>query len=317
MDTQHQSDIFKFVSLRPAVLTDYKKDDRRYIKDEYLHIEGTTREKLPRDLLTASSIGSMVLTKVAQGTDVPTIVSDIINYYTSVGENINNPAIETATDIVEKHLVDFNKIILVKDLEETLQTDLKTFAIKTEANTISPFEEKLAYLFDQLYVLYILKRKQEINLEFVMNALKTMHVIEALANTELITTRQELAIYFDAVPVINPIFAFLRNTPFNDIKPIGVGDLKVVKQWLVLYRAGEVAHIENVLKGESKKRTHRRLDRREDILSLQTEKAEETERETQTTDRFELKQEVDSTMQQDINMELGTAVSAKYWDGRI
>ena len=267
MDTQHQSDIFKFVSLRPAVLKDYKKDERRYIKDEYLQIEGTTREKLPRNLSTDSLIGSMVLTKVAQGIDVPTIVSDIINYYTYVGEDINNPAIETATDIVEKHLVDFNKAILLKDLEETLQTDIKTYAIKTEANTVSPFEYTLAQLFDKLYVLYILKRKQEINLEFVMNALKTMHVIEALANTEqLITTRQELAIYFDAVPVINPIFAFLRNTPFNDIKPIGVGDLKVVKQWLVLYRAGEVAHIENVLKGESKKRTHRRLDRREDIL---------------------------------------------------
>jgi hypothetical protein len=168
-------------------------------------------------------------------------------------------------------------------------------------------------LFDQLYTLYILKRKREINLEFVINGLKALHVIYLLATQEkLVSDNRQLAAIFNAVPIINPIFAFLRNTPFNDIKPIGIGDLKVVKQWLTHYEAGEIAHIENVLKGESKDRTHRRLDRREDILSLETEKTEESERETQSTDRFELKQETDSTIQQDASVELGTSVTGKY-----
>lgn len=34
------------------------------------------------------------------------------------------------------------------------------------------------------------------------------------------------------------------------VAPVGIGDLKVTKQQLVRYEAGEVAHIENVLARE-------------------------------------------------------------------
>ena len=313
MDTQPQSDIFKFVSLRPAALSHDKKDDIRYIKDEYLQIEGSWRQKMPRNLLTDSLIGSMVLSKVELGIDVPTIVSDITGYFTSVSEDLSNKPLQNVVDIIQKHLLNFNKSVLVKELTHALGTDIKEYVIKQDSNTTTIFEQSLGQLFDQLYTLYILKRKNEINLEYVMNGLRALHVLEILATKEeLITNKKELAVVMDATPVINPVFAFLRTTPFNNIKPIGVGDLKVVKQWIRKYEAGEVAHIENVLKGESKDRTHRRLDRRENILSLQTEKTEETERETQTTDRFELKQETDSTVQQDISVALGTSVTGKY-----
>lgn len=313
MATLPQADIFKFVSLRPAVLPQYKKDDLNYIKDEYLKIEGTWQQKVPRDLITESNIGNQVLTKVEQGLDVPSIVSDITGYFAFTSEEPGIPPLQSALDIIKKNLENFNKQDLLKDLSYALGMDPKDYVTKREGPNKTPFEENLGRLFDQLYTLYILKRKNEVNLEHVINTLRAMHVIEILAtHEELITSREELAAVFNAIPVINPIFAFLRNTPFNNIKPIGIGDLKVVKQWLTQYDAGEVAHIENVLKGESKKRVHRRLDRREDILAVETEKTEETERETQTTDRFELKQETESTIQQDLSVQLGTSVSAKY-----
>jgi hypothetical protein len=75
------------------------------------------------------------------------------------------------------------------------------------------------------------------------------------------------------------------------IKPLGIGDLKVVKQTLLAYVPGEVANIENVLKGESKERKHRKLDRTETTLFTSEEETKDTERDTQTTDRFELKRE--------------------------
>ena len=313
MDTKPQSDIFKFVSLRPAALSHDKKDDIRYIKDEYLQIEGIWRQKTPRNLLTESLIGSMVLSKVELGIDVPTIVSDITGYFTSVSEELSNKSLQNVADIIQKHLLNFNKSVLLKELAHALDSDIRGYVIKQDSNTTTPFEQNLGQLFDQLYTLYILKRKKEINLEYVINGLKALHVLDILATKEeIITNRKELAVILDAIPVINPVFAFLRTTPFNNIKPIGVGDLKVVKQWISMYEAGEVAHIENVLKGESKDRIHRRLDRRENILSIQTDKTEETERETQTTDRFELKQETDSTVQQDISVELGASVTGKY-----
>jgi len=64
------------------------------------------------------------------------------------------------------------------------------------------------------------------------------------------------------------------------IRPLGIGDLKVVKQTLERYVAGEAAHIENVLKGESKERKHRLFDRTEETVTIALETSEETERDT-------------------------------------
>ncbi len=96
------------------------------------------------------------------------------------------------------------------------------------------------------------------------------------------------------------------------IRPLGIGDLKVVKQILQQYVAGEVAHIENVLQGESKERKHRILDRNEEIVTAELETSEDTERDTQTTDRFELKKESEKTIQTDMSVSAGVTVSASY-----
>jgi len=96
------------------------------------------------------------------------------------------------------------------------------------------------------------------------------------------------------------------------ITPLGIGDLKVVKQTLLAYVAGEVAHIENVLKGESKERTHRKLDRTETILFTSEEETKDTERDTQSTDRFELKREAEQTLKEDMSIKAGLTVTASY-----
>lgn len=94
------------------------------------------------------------------------------------------------------------------------------------------------------------------------------------------------------------------------IVPLGIGDLKVVKQTLLEYVPGEVAHIENVLLGESKERKHRKLDRTETTLFTSEEETKETERDTQSTDRFELKGEVEQTIKEDLSLKAGLTVTA-------
>ena len=96
------------------------------------------------------------------------------------------------------------------------------------------------------------------------------------------------------------------------IIPLGIGDLKVVKQTLLAYVPGEVAHIENVLKGESRERKHRKLDRTETTLFTSEEEATESERDTQTTDRFELKRETELTIKEDMSIKAGLTVTASY-----
>lgn len=96
------------------------------------------------------------------------------------------------------------------------------------------------------------------------------------------------------------------------IRPLGIGDLLVVKQKLKKYLAGEVAHIENVMKGESKQRDFRTLDRTETILVTTQETVEETEKDTQTTERFELKKESEKTIQENMSLQAGVTITASY-----
>lgn len=96
------------------------------------------------------------------------------------------------------------------------------------------------------------------------------------------------------------------------IKPLGIGDLKVVKQTLLEYQPGEVAHIENVLKGENKERVHRTLDRTETTIFESSEESTESERDTQSTERFELKKEADHTIKEDMSIQAGVTVTAAF-----
>lgn len=93
---------------------------------------------------------------------------------------------------------------------------------------------------------------------------------------------------------------------------IGEGDLKLVKQTLVKYTRGEVSHIANVMKTEKREREHRRLNRKEETLVEEEETTETKERDLQTTDRFEMQREVQSTIKDDDKFDTNLKVSGSY-----
>jgi len=113
------------------------------------------------------------------------------------------------------------------------------------------------------------------------------------------------------IPHFIPSSIFGQNVR-GEIKPLGIGDLKVVKQTLVSYQLGEVAHIECVLRGESKERKYRVLDRTEQTLDVTQETTEDTTKDTQTTERFELQKESENTIQQQMSVQAGVTVSGSY-----
>jgi hypothetical protein len=96
------------------------------------------------------------------------------------------------------------------------------------------------------------------------------------------------------------------------INNIGVADLLVVKQHILRYEATEIAHIENVMKGETRKREHRFLDRFEETLLFENEKTTETEKESETTERFEMNRETSKTIQEDQKFSADLSTSGKY-----
>jgi len=88
--------------------------------------------------------------------------------------------------------------------------------------------------------------------------------------------------------------------------------LQVVKQKLISYEIGEIAHIENVMASEKRSRSHRTLHRTEEFTSFELEREEETERDLETTTRFELQKEIDKEVQKSTKKEAGITVTGSY-----
>jgi hypothetical protein len=74
-------------------------------------------------------------------------------------------------------------------------------------------------------------------------------------------------------------------------RPVGVGNLQVVRQELVGYRAGDISHIENVLEGELLRRVTTRDELSELTVTEEMTSSQAQERDQQSTDRNELASE--------------------------
>jgi hypothetical protein len=98
----------------------------------------------------------------------------------------------------------------------------------------------------------------------------------------------------------------------RDVRPSGIGNLLVVKQQIKRYEPGEIAHIENILAGETKSRELRELQQIEETFSNGFETTREEQNELETAQRFELNQETSRTIQQDQKVNFGVNLSGKY-----
>lgn len=98
----------------------------------------------------------------------------------------------------------------------------------------------------------------------------------------------------------------------SPIVPSGLGQLLVVRQHLKCYERSEISHIENVLKGETRKRDHRRSMTTEETFLVEqiTERTEE--RHLETTERFELSSEVQRISKEELKRKAELNVSGKY-----
>ncbi|HEY7665396.1 MAG TPA: hypothetical protein VH934_19945 [Xanthobacteraceae bacterium] len=96
------------------------------------------------------------------------------------------------------------------------------------------------------------------------------------------------------------------------IQPVGVGDLLVVRQQLKRYEGGEIGYIENVLKGEFKKRVVSRERTTEETTTVEVETTKEEERDNQSTERFELQREASQVVKEDSSFKAGLSISGSY-----
>jgi hypothetical protein len=107
-----------------------------------------------------------------------------------------------------------------------------------------------------------------------------------------------------------PVPAFPLRTDLP--QPVGVGDLLVVRQQLIRYEAGDIANIENILRGEKRSKVNGHSLTTDTTTITETVKTTETTTSLDVTERFELKSEVANVVKEDLAVNAGLNVSAKY-----
>lgn len=187
------------------------------------------------------------------------------------------------------HTLEF---LAVEDLLESI----KSGRVTTATPNVSDLVSFLPNIFPEL---------QDLDLTSTTN---NFHFIDKL---------KDLLNYLDSTPVIHPIVAQLHwyRQPFNKITPIGIGDLKVVKQWLIGYKVGEISHIQNIMKGEENEYDHRHLEKTEELFSFSSESNEDTQKESQSTDRFETKREAEKVIKTDLSVGANAGSDLSYSAG--
>ncbi|KYF65532.1 hypothetical protein BE11_16375 [Sorangium cellulosum] len=102
--------------------------------------------------------------------------------------------------------------------------------------------------------------------------------------------------------------AALSQLASPQLEPVGFADLLVVKEQIREYRRGEIARIENVLRGETRDhvRKHNVTTERESVF--ETERSREESEERASSERAELQQEVQKSLKETFNVKAGLEV---------
>jgi hypothetical protein len=95
-------------------------------------------------------------------------------------------------------------------------------------------------------------------------------------------------------------------------RPPAVADLKVVKLGPPRYVPGAIAHIENVLQGETRRRRHRLHEENEQTTTTETERIQETEKDLTTASNVAMQHMAMETISSSSDVEAGVKVSASY-----
>jgi hypothetical protein len=101
-------------------------------------------------------------------------------------------------------------------------------------------------------------------------------------------------------------------TGHGDARILGVADLNVLEQQLLRYELGEIAHIENVLKSETRSRTFRTSSTTEVSTTTETETTQTKEQDLASAERFTLQTESQTVINDTASKQAGLTIHASY-----
>ncbi|MFN8108356.1 MAG: hypothetical protein U0Y82_00660 [Thermoleophilia bacterium] len=127
-------------------------------------------------------------------------------------------------------------------------------------------------------------------------ALAAWDQVEDLAGWPVVQTIEDARAVLAVPPSVHPVavqlWRFLSALPA--LRPIGIGDLNIVRAELIGYEATDIADIENTPDGSTVRLTLRDLERSEDVFGQDITSTEATESDTQESNRFSVKTEAEN-----------------------
>src|SRR5256886_2167455 len=115
-----------------------------------------------------------------------------------------------------------------------------------------------------------------------------------------------------AADVAIPQDAATVPTGHGEAKILGIADLNLVEQHLLRHELGEIAHIENVLKSETRSRTFKTSDTTEQTVTTETETTQVKEQDLSSSERFELQSESQTVINENASRDGGLTIHASY-----
>lgn len=181
-----------------------------------------------------------------------------------------------------------------------------------EASAQAGLQDDRRRAADSLITIKLLKHQQHMPVTDLALAIRLIALIDDLAAGRARIADLRALDDVLARPLVLPDAIFPLVKPHPAVRAAGIGDLLLIRQTLVRYEAGDVAHIENVLRGETKIRDHLRRTVIEETTTLENQTERDESRELESTERFELQREVAETVREETSLEGGLKVFGSY-----
>lgn len=174
---------------------------------------------------------------------------------------------------------------------------------------LSKLDPTYEHLSSTFLALYINPRRDRPSLLQIAEPLRLMWLLRRIRDMDPILGTADIVSQTLAATITLPppgVFGAQNRR----IHPVGIADLLLVKQHISGYELGEVARIENILKGESRTHTqkHSLVNERITTVDTTTEKVEE--KELTTKDTINLRNEIQNTLNE--QLKVGAGVSFTY-----
>jgi hypothetical protein len=172
------------------------------------------------------------------------------------------------------------------------------------------FDQLLRHLRDSIVACFIAPHPRALPIAELVKILRVLMLITRVADGDQALDEPGAIQTALVATVLLPknVFPLRDDLPH----PVGVGDLLVVKQQLTRYEGGDIAKIENILRGEKREKTDLHAVTLDSTVVTETAKTTETTTSLDVTERFDLKTESSNVVKEDLAANAGVNVSTKY-----